>query len=296
MPELPSGFWGVWIVGLTIIGLTGVTWFAVSVYRAKPEDEHKGPVWDENLREDANPAPLWWFWLLFSLLIFSVSYLMLYPGLGPYRGILKWSAGGRLAESEASYQAEFGEARRTIVDAPLATLHADERVMASAKRVYDRNCAVCHGYDAAGQASLFPDLTDDEWQWGATPEEIEHTIRNGRNAAMPSWASALGEDGVQNVAYYVLALGARGDEEHAGRTQYQQICSACHGPAGEGNTALGAPNLVDDVWLYGGDFETIKQSIAGGRTGVMPAFGGRLDDTQIRLLVAWLTANARSEL
>ena len=296
MPELPSGFWGAWIVVLTIVGLGGVTWFALSVYYAKHEQGHEGPVWDENLREDANPAPLWWFWLLFSLLIFSVIYLMLYPGLGPYRGMLKWSAGGRLAESESSYQAEFGQRRQAIADGLLSTLHDDVRVMASAKRVYDRNCAVCHGYDAAGQASLFPDLTNEVWQWGETADQIEYTIRNGRNAVMPSWASALGEDGVENVANYVLAMGAGGGQEHAGRAQYQQICSACHGLAGEGNAALGAPNLVDDVWLYGGSLEAIQQSIADGRTGVMPAFGRRLDNTQIRLLVALLTANARSGL
>ena len=295
MPELPSGFWGAWIVVLTIVGLSGVTWFALSVYFARPDPDHAGPVWDENLREDTNPAPLWWFWLLFSLLIFSVIYLMLYPGLGPYRGMLQWSAGGRLANSELSYQAEFGDRRRAIADGQLTTLHGDALVMASAKRVYDRNCAVCHGYDAAGQASLFPDLTDDVWEWGGTPEQIETTIRTGRNAAMPSWASVLGEDGVENVANYVLGLGAgaAASQEHAGRPQFEQICAACHGLAGEGNAALGAPSLVDDVWLYGGDLETIKQSITDGRTGVMPAFGERLDDTQVRLLVALLTKSSR---
>ena len=291
MPELPSGFWGGWIAVLTIVSLAGLTWFAISVYNAKAEPEHDAPVWDENLRKDANPAPVWWYWLLFSMLIVSVVYLMLYPGLGPYRGLLKWSAGGRLAESEASYQAKFGERRRTIVDGRLATLHGDSRVMASAKRVYDRNCAVCHGYDAAGQASLFPDLTDDVWQWGGTPDQIENTIRNGRTAVMPGWSSILDEASAENVAGYVLALGAGAAQEHAGRAQYEQICGACHGLTGEGNAALGAPNLVDGVWLYGGSLEAIQESIVNGRTGIMPAFGERLDSTQVRLLVALLTAD-----
>ena len=292
MAELPTGFWGGWIAVLTLVSLAGLAWFALSVYHAKVDEQHEGPVWDGNLREDANPVPVWWFWLLLSMLIVSVIYLMLYPGLGPYRGMLKWSSGARIAQSESLYRAEFGEKRQTIADGGLRTLHADSSVMASAKRVYDRNCAVCHGYDATGQASLFPDLTDNVWQWGGTPDQIEYTIRNGRNAVMPSWSNALGEDGVKNVADYVLAMGTDGGQEHAGRAQYDQMCSACHGVTGEGTAALGAPNLTDDVWLYGASAEAIQQSIADGRTGVMPAFGERLDNTQVRLLVALLTENA----
>ena len=192
-------------------------------------------------------------------------------------------------QSEEAYQDEFGEHRKSIADMPLETIHADPKAMASAQGVYDRNCAVCHGYEAQGQANLFPSLVDADWQWGKAPAQIEQTIRGGRNAAMVAWGAVLGEQGAADVAGYVLTLADAGAEEHPGKTQYNQFCVACHGPTGDGNTALGAPRLNDGIWLYGGDIETVTESIANGRTGVMPAFGERLDDTQIRLLLALLT-------
>ena len=216
----------------------------------------------------------------------------MYPGLGSFRGVLKWSQGGRVAESEMLYKQEFGGIRNTIADARLETLQAEPKFMASAKRIYDRNCAVCHGYDAAGQASLFPNLVDDVWQWGGSPEEIEQTLRDGRNAVMVGWAGPLGADGVREVADYIKVMGDDRGAGHPGQIKYNQFCVACHGASGEGTPALGAPNLADDTWLYGSSDEDVIETITNGRTGVMPDFGGRLDDTQIRLLVAWLTREA----
>ena len=160
--------------------------------------------------------------------------------------------------------------------------------MASAQRVFDRNCAVCHGYDAAGQAKYFPNLTDAAWQWGGTATQIEQSIRHGRIAVMIGWSAILGDDGVIQMADYVKQLGTEGADEHPARPQYNQLCVACHGIDGSGNAALGAPNLADDTWLYGDSDAALHSSIAMGRTGKMPAFGDRLDDTQIRLLVMLL--------
>jgi cytochrome c oxidase cbb3-type subunit 3 len=263
-----------------------------SIY-SSPSDAHEGadesPVWDGNLREGSNPPPLWWFWLILALMVFSVMYLMLYPGLGSFKGALKWSQGGRLNDSMVAYEHEFGGIRSLIAEAQYDTLQADEALMRSAQRVFDRNCAVCHGYDAAGQADMFPDLTDADWQWGGTAPQIEQTIRGGRKAAMVSWSQILGgDDGVSRVASYVRVLGTVDADGHPGQPQYNTFCLACHGVDGSGNAALGAPNLVDDIWLYGNSDEALKESIANGRSGEMPAFGERLDDTQIRLLVALL--------
>ena len=273
--------------------LAGLAWLAISVNFSKDEP-HESPVWDDNLREGSHPAPLWWFWLLFSMMIVSVVYLILYPGLGSFSGVMKWSQGGRLEQSAEAFEEQFGGRRRLIAEAQLATLQDDPMIMASAKRVYDRNCAVCHGYDAQGQASLFPNLRDVEWQWGGEPAQIEQTIRQGRNAVMVGWLQVLGEDGVRNVADFVRALGSGSGDGHPGQTQYNTFCIACHGPGGEGNAMLGAPNLVDNIWLYGDSDEALLESIAYGRTGMMPAFGIRLDDTQIRMLVALLSSDAFS--
>ena len=291
MTDMPSDFWGGYILVVTVVSLLGLAWLVWSVYFSTNGDhaDEEAPVWDETLQEGSNPAPMWWFWLILIMLVFSVIYLMLYPGLGSFSGVLKWSQGGRLQQSEESYEAEFGGLRKLVNDAQIETLQSQQDYMRSAKRIYDRNCAVCHGYDAKGQASLFPDLTDGVWQWGGSPEQVEQSVRHGRNAVMVGWQQALGDDGVRNVANYVLKLSTGVQDEMPGQAQYNQFCVACHGFDGAGNPALGAPSLIDDVWLYGKSEADLRESIAFGRNGEMPAFGNRLDDTQIRLLVAWLT-------
>ncbi len=296
MTDLPSGFWAGWIVVLTLVSLAFLCWFVFSIYFSKSEEQHKDLVWDGNLREGSNPPPMWWFWLILGSLVFSLIYLMLYPGLGSHKGLLNWSSGSQVVRSEDAFQAEFGERRAAITAAELADIHADSSAMASAQRVFDRNCAVCHGYEAQGQANYFPSLIDDAWDWGESPAQIEQTIRAGRSAVMVPWGAVLGEQGVANVASYVLALSGGAAEELPGKTQYELFCVACHGPTGDGNAVLGAPRLNDDVWLYGGSVDAVTESIANGRSGVMPAFGGRLDDVQIKLLVALLTVNADPEL
>jgi cytochrome c oxidase cbb3-type subunit 3 len=168
--------------------------------------------------------------------------------------------------------------------------------MQSAWRVFNNNCTSCHGRNAAGQARLFPDLTDDSWQWGRDETQILETIRSGRQAAMPAWEPVIGAQGVEQVADYVLGLSAgdSGSPANAeGSALFLQFCSACHGPKGSGQPLLGAPALDDEAWLYGGDRAQVIRSISQGRNGVMPAFGSRLDDAQIRLLTAWLSAGAR---
>lgn len=294
MADMPSDFWSGWIVTITLVSLAGLAWVIFSVYSPKNEPDHEageGPVWDESLSEGENPAPFWWFWLILSAMVISVLYLMLYPGLGSFQGALKWSQGGRLDASNAIYEAEFGGTRRLISEVRVETLQDDAALMRSAGRIYDRNCAVCHGYERQGQANLFPNLVDDDWQWGESHEQIEASIRAGRNAVMVGWAAALGGDaGVRNVADYVRVIGTDAANGHPGQQQYMLFCTACHGVDGGGNVVFGAPNLADDTWLYGNSDEALIHSIAIGRNGQMPAFGDRLDDTQVRLLVALLAA------
>ena len=293
MAELPSDFWTGWIATLTVASLAGLGWLIYSVYfAADTQSEEESPVWDGGLREGSHPAPLWWFWLIFVSLVISVIYLMLYPGLGSHAGALQWSQGGELERRLADFEREFGVARRWVAETNIEALAQDRALMASGQRVYDRNCAVCHGYDAKGLTPYFPDLSDDAWQWGGSAEQIEQSIRDGRHAVMVGWLQVVGEDGVDQLTDYTLALSRGTAEDHSGRTAWLQFCAACHGPDGTGNPLLGAPNLTDDIYLYGGNADAIRHSIAFGRNGQMPAFGERLDDTQIRLLVALLTALA----
>jgi len=293
--DLPSEFWGGWIVAITVTTFLALLWFVIDVYRGNNAEETAHEVWDETLREGAKPAPIWWFWFILALMTVSVIYVMLYPGLGTFRGALGWSQGGRIVEKFAAYDAEFGAARRRVLEQPLAALAADDAAMNSARRIFIGNCSSCHGAQAAGQARQFPDLTDAAWQWGGEEAQILETLRAGRQAAMPAWLPVAGEQGVAQLADYVLALsrGAAADPQvAAGGALFQQFCMACHGADGSGNPLLGAPALNDAVWNYGGERAQVIESIAAGRNGAMPAFGARLDETQIRLLAAWLQAGA----
>jgi len=291
MADMPNDFWSGWIILITLISFIALAWLVISVYTAAPPDpnEVEETIWDGNLEEGQNPAPLWWFWLIFAMMVFSVFYLMFYPGLGSFKGAFQWSQGGELSERYSAFNENFTELRAEIAAMPLDAIRADDALMGSASDLYKQNCAACHGYEAQGQANLFPNLTDGIWQWGGSPENIEQTLLNGRVAVMASWDALLGQQGVTDVANYVLVVGTPEAEGHPGQARFNQICAACHGIEGTGNPLLGAPSLVDDVWLYGGDVETIRTTLREGRNGRMPAFGDKLDNAQIRLLVAWLT-------
>jgi cytochrome c oxidase cbb3-type subunit 3 len=294
MADLPNDFWSGWIIVLTTISLLTLGWMVISIYFFTGKDDsahgsNEEPVWDENLREGSIAPPLWWFWLILGAMVFSVIYLMLYPGMGSYKGILQWSQDSRLENSYDNYDQQFDLERKAIVLRPISELQNDDRLMGSAKNIFARNCAACHGPKARGQASLFPDLRDKDWQWGGTAEQVEYTIRNGRLANMVSWQGVLGDEGVMQLAQYVMSMSTNSTEQFPGKQSYSQLCVACHGVDGKGNQQLGAPNLTDDIWLYGGSIKQVKYSISKGRNGVMPAFNERLDDMQIRLLVAWLT-------
>ncbi len=290
MADMPSDFWSGWIVVLTIAGTIGLGWLIVGVYFSGDDHgDEATPVWDETLTEGSNPAPMWWFWMIFVSLIFSVVYLMLYPGLGSYQGTLQWSQGGEYEEKADRFEAAFADERARLSAMSLQDLQQHPKAMASARRIFDQHCSACHGPDAAGQASMFPDLTDDVWQWGGDSVQIERSIRQGRQAVMVGWASILGDPGVEQMADYVRLLQSDSVSGHPSHSSFTQYCAACHGANGAGMAVLGGPNLTDSVWLYGDDDQALLQTIAEGRSGTMPAFQERLDDTQVLLLVAWIT-------
>jgi cytochrome c oxidase cbb3-type subunit III len=293
MTSIATGFWAGWIAVLTIVSAAGLAWLVVSVYFSRDDSAEVGHVvWDETLREGTTAAPLWWFWMILALLATSVVYLMLYPGFGSYAGVLRWSQGGQIAASLARHEERFGPLRTEIAARALPELQQDEVAMGSASHLFNNHCSACHGTDARGQAALFPDLRDASWQWGRDEAQLVQTITQGRQAVMPPWQAVLNDDGVAKMADYVLALGSgtpAADSETA--TAYRNFCSACHGADGAGMALLGAPALNDDAWLYGKSTAAVRESISRGRTGVMPPFGARLDDAQIKLLAAWLAAD-----
>jgi cytochrome c oxidase cbb3-type subunit 3 len=182
----------------------------------------------------------------------------------------------------------------------LEQLAADKDATRVGHRLYLDNCAACHGQQGKGNRTIgAPDLTDADWLYGGSGETILASINDGRTGAMPPLLGALGHNGVNEVAAYVVSI--RGTQvppemSAAGKVRFQQLCAACHGVEGRGNPALGAPDLTDDAWLYGSNIESVVQTVSNGRSGVMPAWRHRLSADEVRLTAAWVLAQGISRV
>jgi cytochrome c oxidase cbb3-type subunit 3 len=289
-----NSFWN-WFVIIISIGSILACWWLLHWTkgvsdRSGDDVGSTGHVWDEDLRELNTPLPRWWLHLFNITIIFALVYLALFPGLGNFAGVLGWTQEKQYQEEMAAATAAQESVFARFRDMDAAALRADAAAMETAGRLFRQNCAMCHGSDGRG-AKGFPNLADGDWQWGGTYEQIMMTLRNGRVAAMPPLAAALGDDGVKEVVAYVQQLsGQEADAQlaSAGQTRFQTICMACHGMDGKGNQALGAPNLTDGIWLYGDDAETIEYAVRNGRNGQMPAFGETLSEERRKLLAAYV--------
>ncbi len=223
--------------------------------------------------------------------VFSVGYLALFPGLGTLPGMLGWSSTGQYRLEREQADARYGPIFAAFMEQPIPALVEDPEAVEIGGRLFANNCSTCHGSDARGGKG-YPNLTDDDWLYGGAPETVVHTITHGRIGVMPPQAAPLGgEEGVRDMAQYVLSLSGRDhDEAAAARAapKFAQLCVACHTADGTGMQALGAPNLTDDVWLHGGRVEEIEYQIANGRRNQMPAHGEILGDEKIHLLATYV--------
>lgn len=258
--------------------------------RVMATDNTTGHVWDGDLRELNNPLPRWWMGLFVITVVFSLAYLVLYPGLGSAAGTLGWSSDKQYQDERAKAQAAAAPlyARFATLDAP--ALAADSQAMAIGERLFLNNCAACHGSDARGSKG-FPNLTDTDWLWGDSLDAIKEAIAKGRTGVMPPMAAAVGSaQDVRNVAHYVLSLSGSPHDAIAAQLGREKFaaCAACHGPGGKGNPALGAPNLTDKVWLHGWGEEAIISIITQGKNNMMPAHASRLTPEQIHVLGAYV--------
>ncbi|MEC8937777.1 MAG: cytochrome-c oxidase, cbb3-type subunit III, partial [Pseudomonadota bacterium] len=235
----------------------------------------------------------WWFKLFILTVVFALGYLVLYPGLGNYAGILGWSQESQWEEEVADAEDRFTPIFAQYQEVPIPELARDGEAMQVAERIFLNNCAVCHGSNAQGGYG-FPNLTDDDWLYGGEPENILTTLNNGRNGLMPSWQQ-LGENNIENLTQYVLSLSnLEHDEERAasGESTFLAACAACHTPSGTGNTALGAPNLTNDIWLYQAPgqsvADSIRQTLRNGRNGHMPAQAAYIGEERVHLVAAYV--------
>lgn len=293
MSQFTSSFWDVYISLIVIVSIIGCGVFLKmqSVRRvAGSQTETTGHTWDEDLGEYNNPLPRWWMWLFYITIVFGLVYLALYPGLGSYKGLLGWTEVGQYRAEEQRAAAQFGPIYDQFAKQDILALVKSPQALAIGQKVFLNNCAQCHASDGGGSRG-FPNLTDDDWLYGGAPETIEQTITNGRNGVMPPWGPVLGAEGVKDVANYVISLsGGAADSIRVarGRDVFAKTCFACHGADGKGNQALGAPNLTDKTWLYGGGEPTIIETITNGRNGHMPAWKETLTPAQIHLVAAYV--------
>ncbi|AVP57423.1 cytochrome-c oxidase, cbb3-type subunit III [Pulveribacter suum] len=293
MSDFTSNFWSLYVAAITIAGVVGCGLLLWLTSRKKIEsaaDNTTGHVWDEDLTEMNNPMPRWWMWLFVLTLVFGAGYLIAYPGLGTYKGQLGWTQLDEYRAEVNKAQTELEPIYARFASMKTEELAGDPAAMAIGDRLFMNNCAQCHGSDARGSKG-FPNLTDSDWLHGGTADNIHQTIKDGRVGVMPPMAAAVGSsEDVRNVAHYVLSLsGSPHDSLKAslGKSKFM-ACAACHGMDGKGNTALGAPNLTDDIWLHGWGEAAIVNIINNGKTNEMPAQKDKLTDAQINVLTAYV--------
>ena len=293
-----TSFWSWYVVILTTGTLLALTWLIFATrkgQRSDTTDQTVGHVYD-GIEEYDNPLPRWWFMLFVGTIIFAVGYLVLYPGMGNWKGILPGYDGGWTSTKQ--YEREitkaddkYGPIFAKYAALPIEDVAKDDAALKMGGRLFASHCAVCHGSDAKGSHG-FPNLTDNDWIWGGDTETIKLTIMKGRNAAMPGWEAALGNDGIKNVTGYVRSLSGlknpEGVDLEAGQKSFNTMCVACHGADAKGNPMLGAPNLSDRIWLYGSSFAQVQQTIRHGRNGQMPAQEDFLGNDKVHLLAAYV--------
>ena len=293
MSDFISPFWSNYVTVLTVLSIVAcivLLWVTARKKVASASDNTTGHVWDEDLREMNNPLPMWWVGLFIITIVFSAAYLVFYPGLGTFSGNFGWSSKGQYENEMTKGQQAIEPLYARFNGMPPEQVAGDAQAMAIGERLFMNNCAQCHGSDARGSKG-FPNLTDNDWLYGGTPDKIKETIEKGRAGNMPPMAAAIGSpDDVKNVAHYVLSLsGSPNDSLRAslGKSKFG-ACAACHGMDGKGNQALGAPNLTDKIWLHGWGEEAITAMINGGKVNQMPAQEGRLTPSQIHVLTSYV--------
>jgi cytochrome c oxidase cbb3-type subunit 3 len=267
-----------------------------------------GHEWD-GIHELNTPLPRWWLWTFYACIVWAIGYWVVYPAwpllTNSTQGVLGWHTRSAVVADLDELTALRGPMMVKLTSASVGDIVKDPQLMDFARAVgrsaFADNCAPCHGAGGGGGKG-YPNLNDDDWLWGGKITEIEQTIRRGARSGDPKDHEgnmpAFGREGmlkaeqISAVADFVRSLSGLPTEKGAdlalGKKVFADNCTPCHGPDGKGNRELGAPNLTDQIWLYGSDKETIMQGIFNGRGGTMPAWQGRLSDPIIKSLVVYV--------
>ena len=295
-----TSFWSWYITLLSLGTIAALVWLLLATRKGQRNDSTEETVGHsyDGIEEYDNPLPRWWFLLFVGTVIFALGYLVLYPGLGNWKGVLPgyedgWTQVKEWQREMDKANEQYGPLYAKFASMPVEEVAKDPQALKMGGRLFASNCSVCHGSDAKG-AYGFPNLTDNDWLWGGEPETIKTSILQGRQAVMPAWREVIGEEGIRNVTGYVQSLSGRNTPEginvdiEQGQKIYAANCVACHGVEGKGTQAMGAPDLTDNVWLYGSSFGQIQQTLRYGRNGRMPAQEDILGNDKVHLLAAYV--------
>jgi cytochrome c oxidase cbb3-type subunit 3 len=293
MSDFTSSFWSIYVAGISVLSILAcvvLLWVTGKARSMPSSDNTTGHVWDGDLREMNNPLPRWWVGLFVITIVFAVGYLYLYPGLGSFGGSYGWSEVGQYQSEIEKGNAEVAPLYAKFAAMPVEEVAKDPQAHAIGERLFMNNCSQCHGSDARGSKG-FPNLTDNDWLHGGTPEKIIETLTKGRVGQMPVMAAAVGTaEDVKNVANYVLSLSGSPHDSvraEAGKEKFV-VCAACHGPDGKGMEAIGSANLTDNIWLHGFGEKAITDMVNNGKVNVMPAQGEKFSEAQIRVLASYV--------
>jgi cytochrome c oxidase cbb3-type subunit 3 len=287
-----STFWSVFIAVLVVINVGGCLWLITWTMNMSPDeedDDSTGHTWDGDLKEYNNPLPKWWLNTFYLSIIFSVIYLILFPGFGSFKGVLGWTQIGQYDEQIEATRAKYEEVYAAFDGLSLEELANNPDALALGRNTFANNCSSCHGSDGRG-AKSFPNLTDDSWMWGGEPAQIQQTIALGRVGNMPALGAVAGEEGTEQIITWLLAdEGDTSADVAAGQQKFMTSgCIGCHGVTAEGNPMLGAPNLRDDYWLHGSNRADIRDVINTGRVNQMPAHQDLIGEDRVRLVAAYV--------
>ena len=295
MSDFFSSFWGYYIAIIAVGGIIWCLWLLFSqrkwlINKNPGVVEDTGHVWDGDLRELNNPVPRWWTYMYMMMCVVGLGYLVLYPGLGAYQGILGYTTAIEVKDDQTKLNEEVKPVYARFAAMSIPEIAADPDARVIGQRLFLNNCAQCHGSDARGAIS-FPNLAQGDSMYGRTPEALQTSIAKGRNGVMPPMSATVNPKIAGEIAQYVRSMSGLAHDQIRvipGKREYLNNCAACHGADGKGNKALGSPNLTDDVWLYGSAEASIVQTILNGRNNRMPAQEHVLTPEQIRLLTAWV--------
>lgn len=299
--------WSWYVIVLVVSNIVGCAWLLWWTARRRPGDpkpEDTSHVWDGDITEYNKPLPRWWINLFYITIAFSLGYLFWYGGWGDYPGMGKWTSKGEHARVKAAEDAKLNETFALYKDQSIPALARDPAALALGRSIFNNTCATCHGSSAQG-AIGYPNLSDNIWHWGGSPERVLETVLDGREGVMPEWGKVLtgigGPNAVDYVVGYVQTLSNPDRLQNnyiaaQGRSLYNSVCVACHGDRGQGNEELGAPSLADDYWMYGDSKQSLTASIMYGRHGIMPAHRDLLGPTRSRLVAAyvWSLSNSKT--